>query len=383
MSYFPSVRRVIFSIFLAGIFSIPTVRSQVFEVDSLDYFWNKAYFSEVAGDTAGVISNYRKVMEFCESEPLDVREWFKGVSLFGIARAYAMENDKISTRVYLGKALARHFWNFHVIRLIGVFDSVCGTAWIDSACGYWSAIRDKEMPLWHNQPSYVLKPKSIVKEKKYPLVIALAGGNDSYQRLVKRLGKLPDSLGVVVIIPAAVHRLSEVSDSWDDDTAAAASKISALIDEVSRDPMIDTKNISLLGFSQGAQISYEYGFSHPDRISHIIAFSGFAPPFVAEDALAKASEYHMSVIAISGPTDSPDFLESTAKLQRDAVNKGLRFTLKIENDLPHGFPVDMAGYCVKLWDELRAGTKNTSHENGYSGSAKPDEARMVNSRGHK
>jgi phospholipase/carboxylesterase len=352
MTYFV-FRRLFYCItFFWAVFFFSSVHAQVPEPDSLTYYWHNAYFAEVGAKPALVISSYKKVMEFCETEPLDVREWFKGNSLFGIARAYAMTGDKEETRINLSKALSRHFWNFAVVRSLPIFDSICGKKWVDSLCKVWSDIREKEIPLWHSQPTFVLKPTNLMPNVKYPLLMVLHGGNDCYERLVKRLGALPDSLGIIIAIPAGVHRLSEVSNSWDDDTTPAHAKIAYLIKELSADPAVDTTNISLLGFSQGSQMSYAYGFSHPEQIRSIIAFSGFAQGVVDTAELKNAALHHMKIIAISGPTDSPDFLRSSRELQEKAEQRGISFEMKIEPNLPHGLPLDVTNYCINLWRRL-------------------------------
>jgi phospholipase/carboxylesterase len=359
MKYFLSLQKTLL-IFLAvistEIFSVVATRAQLSTPDSLVWYWHRAYFPEIGGDPKASIESYKKVSEFCETLPLDVREWYKGVSFFGIARAEAALADREATRKAFSQALARHFWNFPVIRTMKIFDTVCGKEWIDSTCAYWSAVRDKEIEYWHPQSTLLLKPKYLQPGAKYPVLIVLQGGNDCYERLIVRLKDLPDSLGIILVFPAAVHRISEVSNSWDDDTTAAEAKITTLIQELSSDLTVDKTNISLFGYSQGSQIAYSFGLSHPDQIRNIIAFSGFVPGVIQEAKLRNAAAHQMKIIAVSGSSDSPEFLRTSQQLHEEAEQQGLSFDLKIESDLPHGLPMEITTYIMNLWKQLSRGS---------------------------
>ncbi len=351
---FPPVKCNFVFLFLVffGFFSIRSSQAQNSEPDSLTWYWHQVFFAEIQSDPKVVIANYDRIRSLCETLPIDVREWFKGTSFFGIARAKAKMGDKDGTRDALSKALSRHFWNFPLIQSVDEFNSVCGKEWIDSVCSYWSAVRDKEIPFWHPQPTLLLKPKQLLQNVKYPVLIVLQGGNDCYERLVTRLNTLPDSLNIIIVFPAAVHRISEVTNSWDGDTTAAETKLDALIAELSKDPTVDTRNISLFGYSQGSQIAYDYGISHPEHIHNVIAFSGFAPTLVQDVELKNAAANHLNIIAISGSSDSHEFLRTSLELQKEALQQGLSFDLRIEPDLPHGLPMDITGYFTNIWRQL-------------------------------
>ena len=51
--------------------------------------------------------------------------------------------------------------------------------------------------------------------------------------------------------------------------------ISDFIDEVVKHYSIDTKNVNLIGFSQGAILSYATALTFPDKISKVVALSGY------------------------------------------------------------------------------------------------------------
>lgn len=52
-------------------------------------------------------------------------------------------------------------------------------------------------------------------------------------------------------------------------------KIAAFIDEIKQKYNTEADKTFLLGFSQGAILSYAFSFLHPNKVNHIIALSGY------------------------------------------------------------------------------------------------------------
>jgi len=235
---------------------------------------------------------------------------------------------------------------------------------MDSLTNYWSAIRDNDEAFWHPQPSMVLRPKHLDANKKYPLLVVLHGGNDCYLRIVKRLAQLPDLLNIIIAVPAAVHRMSDFMNSWDDDTSSGEARISALIEEMKKNPNVDVSSISLLGFSQGSQMAYEYALDHPEQIQNVFAFAGFGPSQDPVYKMKNVAAHHVRFMAISGLTDAPEFLHSTHELQKHAIEQGISFEMKTESTLPHGLPLNLTEYFSSLWNEsLSKDTISGPHRN--------------------
>jgi phospholipase/carboxylesterase len=59
--------------------------------------------------------------------------------------------------------------------------------------------------------------------------------------------------------------------------------IAGFIDELILNYSIDAKAVSLLGFSQGAILSYAIALSHPEKISKVIALSGYLNEIIEEN----------------------------------------------------------------------------------------------------
>lgn len=320
------------------------------ETDSLTYYWQKGYFEEYDNRPEASCASYKRVISLCENEPLDIREWYRGVAYLGIARTQSALGNSTETRNALSKSLAHRFWNFGLIQSFEPFTKICGKAWIDSICHFWSGIREKEIPFWHSQPTLIMQPRNFDPKKRYPIIIALQGGNDCYERIAKKFTVIPDSLGILVAVPAASHRISEITNSWDGDTAAAFEKLHSFIAELWKNPNIDTENISLLGYSQGSEMSYDYAFHHPEEIKNVYAFAGFAPPHLGKAEFQNTAAHHVRFIAISGISDASEFLRSTEELSAMASSYGISFLFKKETDLPHGLPINLTEYFGKLWN---------------------------------
>lgn len=97
---------------------------------------------------------------------------------------------------------------------------------------------------------------------------------------------------------------------------------------------IESKNILLAGFSQGAVIAYMTGLSYPKALAGIIALSGYLP--FAEKLLASASEdkHHMPIFIGHG-TEDPIVSFHLGKTADDTLRQAdFNVTFK-SYDMPH------------------------------------------------
>lgn len=85
----------------------------------------------------------------------------------------------------------------------------------------------------------------------------------------------------------SIH-FNEQQDKWSDDAEAKTAQEIILynIDYHLEQFKLEGQKVSLLGFSQGAILSWAVGLSHPERIDKIIALSGY----VNEDIFGYAKE---------------------------------------------------------------------------------------------
>jgi phospholipase/carboxylesterase len=319
--------------------------------------WQRAYFDEIHGSFDSAIADYQTVMQRSTALPPRLQEWYLGTCNFAIARAYSIMGDGESARTALDSALHHHFWNFSAIRNVPTFSLLFSDRWVDSVCTEWNSLRDRESTSWSPQPMIILEPKNPDPNKKYPVIIALHGGNGSYELFANRLHRVPDALEAIVVVVPGVLRVSEYANAWDSTVDVSEPRVREAIETVAVNRHANTKDITLLGFSQGAQLSYSYCVDHPDEIRNVITFSGFAPKAAGEKAfesnLENAANHKIKIIAVSGSDDSPDFLNSTRDLQTRAQKIGMQFDFRIDPTLPHGMPRHISKYLKRLWAELR------------------------------
>lgn len=139
---------------------------------------------------------------------------------------------------------------------------------------------------------YLIREPKILLEKN-PLLLLLHGYGSNESDLFSFASELPDAY--YVISARAPYDLQFGSYAWyainfdadenkfSDVKQAATSRdlIVKFIDEVIANYPIDPKNVTLVGFSQGAILSYAIAFSYPEKIKQVVALSGYLQPDMA------------------------------------------------------------------------------------------------------
>lgn len=132
----------------------------------------------------------------------------------------------------------------------------------------------------------------IVREPKTsnanpPLLILLHGYGSNEQDLFSFAEELPDDL--LIVSARAPHDMGyggyawyainfdSVNSKFSDLTQAAKSvdKIASFIDEIKEKYNTNPDKTFLLGFSQGAILSYALSFKYPNKVKHVVALSGY------------------------------------------------------------------------------------------------------------
>jgi len=138
-----------------------------------------------------------------------------------------------------------------------------------------------ELSLYH----LVREPK--VKLEKNPLLLLLHGYGSNEEDLFGFAAQLPDEY--LIISARAPYSLPPYGNAWyaidfdadmnkfTDNIQAAQSRdlIAKFIDEVVEAYPLEANNITLIGFSQGAILSYSVALTYPEKVSRVIALSGY------------------------------------------------------------------------------------------------------------
>ena len=150
------------------------------------------------------------------------------------------------------------------------------------------------------------------KSKKInsPLIILIHGYGSNERDLFSLIDYFPNDAFVVSL--RAPLKLFNDSYAWYDiylnghkkfyDHKAAAlvrDELFKFIENLSKNQNIDSENITLIGFSQGAILSHAISFSYPEKIKNIMALSGI----VDEKIMKKTSLIPKTNIYISHGTN--------------------------------------------------------------------------------
>lgn len=159
----------------------------------------------------------------------------------------------------------------------------------------------------------IREPK--IKLDKNPLILLLHGYGSNEEDLFSFASELPDDY--YVISARAPYDLQYGSYAWyainfdadenkfSDNEQARKSRdlIARFVDELTINYPIDADNITLLGFSQGAILSYAIALSHPEKVKNVIALSGYANEDIMEENFKKNDFSQLRIFHSHGTVD--------------------------------------------------------------------------------
>ena len=140
---------------------------------------------------------------------------------------------------------------------------------------------NKKLPL-----EYIIREPQI-KIKRSPVIFMLHGYGSNEEDLFSFANALPPEYTIISFI-APYHLASfgyawyminfdADQNNWSDTKQAIESRdlIMQAIEEACRVYDLDTRNVTLLGFSQGSILSMAVALSYPKKIRNVIALSGY------------------------------------------------------------------------------------------------------------
>lgn len=170
-------------------------------------------------------------------------------------------------------------------------------------------------------------PKISIKNP--PLLILLHGYGSNEQDLFSFAEELPDEL--LIISAQAPYEMGYGGYAWYainfdaqngkfsdlDQARESVEKISSFIDEIKVKYNTNPQKTFLLGFSQGAILSYATTLNHPNKVQHVIALSGYInedllPNQISEDI---KTDYYIShgtvdqVLPVDWARKAPEILK--------------------------------------------------------------------------
>ena len=203
----------------------------------------------------------------------------------------------------------------------------------------------------------VREPKTEIQNP--PLLILLHGYGSNEQDLFSFAEELPDEL--IIVSARAPYNLGAGSYAWyainfDDvngkfsdlkQAKTSLDKIAILIDEIKQKYKTNTDKTFLLGFSQGAILSYSLSFFYPNKVQNIIALSGYVNMELLPSSISK--EIKTNYYCSHGTVDQVLPVDWARKSKPFLDNLGLK---NIYSEYPVGHGVAPQNfYSFKSWIE--------------------------------
>lgn len=161
---------------------------------------------------------------------------------------------------------------------------------------------------------HLIRPSSL-KEGKPPVLFMFHGYGSNEEDLFSFAPELPPELCIISVqAPYAMQPFGHAwyainfdseNGKWSDDEQAITSreKIVAFIDEACTTYGLDSKRITLLGFSQGTILSYAVALSYPEKIKNVIGLSGYINLDILTKDYPDKNHANLKIYASHGQVD--------------------------------------------------------------------------------
>ena len=207
---------------------------------------------------------------------------------------------------------------------------------------------------------YIVK-KPVKETKNPPLLILLHGYGSNEQDLFSFAEELPEEL--LIVSAQAPYEMGYGAYAWYainfDDVKGKFSdlkqaktsivKIADFIDEIKTKYNTNPDKTFLLGFSQGAILSYSLSFMYPNKVNYVVALSGYINQDMIPKKISKEikTEYYCS----HGTVDQVLPVDWARKSKPFLDNLGLENAYS-EYNVGHGV-APQNFYSFKTWIEER------------------------------
>ena len=185
------------------------------------------------------------------------------------------------------------------------------------------------------------------KQTTNPVLILLHGYGSNEQDLFSFASELPGDYYVISV--RAPYDLMYGSYAWyainfdadenkfSDIGQARQSRdlIANFIDEILQTYPIDSKQVTLIGFSQGCILSYAVAVSFPEKVQRVVAMSGYFNAEIAKDGFAENDLKQLQIFASHGSVDQVVPVEWARKAAPQLKLLGIKIEYK-EYPVGHG-----------------------------------------------
>ena len=191
----------------------------------------------------------------------------------------------------------------------------------------------------------IQEPK--VKHDKNPLLLLLHGYGSNEEDLFSFASELPNDSYVISV--RAPYDLQPYGHAWyaihfdadenkfSDNVQAKQSVelIAGFIDEIVKQYPIDAKNVTLIGFSQGAILSYATALTYPEKVAKVVALSGYFNQEIMPEVIDTKAISHLKFFVSHGSVDQVIPIDWARKAKPALENLGLEVEYQ-EYPVGHG-----------------------------------------------
>lgn len=182
---------------------------------------------------------------------------------------------------------------------------------------------------------YYLIQEPKIKHDKNPLLLLLHGYGSNEEDLFSFASELPNDSYVISV--RAPYDLQPYGHAWyaihfdadenkfSDNVQAKQSVeiIAGFIEEVVKQYPIDAKNVTLIGFSQGAILSYATALTFPEKVSKVVALSGYFNQEIMPEVIDTNAISHLKFFVSHGSVDQVIPVDWARKAKPALENLGL------------------------------------------------------------
>ena len=193
---------------------------------------------------------------------------------------------------------------------------------------------------------YLIQEPKIIN-KKNPVLILLHGYGSNEEDLFSFAPELPDDSYVISV--RAPYDLQPYGHAWyaihfdadenkfsdNEQAKESVTLIASFIDEIVKQYPIDTKNVTLIGFSQGAILSYATALTYPEKIAKVVALSGYFNQDILPEVIDTKAISHLKFFVSHGTVDQVIPVDWARKAKPALENLGLEVEYQ-EYPIGHG-----------------------------------------------
>ena len=191
----------------------------------------------------------------------------------------------------------------------------------------------------------IREPKEILD--KNPLLLLLHGYGSNEEDLFSFANELPQDHYVISV--RAPYDLQPYGHAWyaihfdadenkfsDNEQAKESVQLMAsFMDEVLQKYPIDAQKVSLIGFSQGAILSYAIALSYPEKIQRVVAMSGYLNTEMVKPNFENNNFSNLKIFASHGTVDQVVPVDWARKAAPALTQLGIEIVYK-EYPVGHG-----------------------------------------------